>query len=209
VRSSDGYSQLVNFLRAGLTDVRVNTEVTRIAYTAGVGATVTTRQGAVLSADRVVVTVPLGVLQSGSITFAPPLPAAKASAIARMGVCTFNKVFLRFRTRFWPSGGPWFLGVSAADPFGVTISAMDATSNTLIVWFFGRRAEQLEQGSDAAAVATAMADVRACFGSSAAITQPTASFVTRWKSEPFSRGSYSFPKVCVVVTHPRRAASDV
>lgn len=56
-----GYGQLVNHLARGLT-VKLGIEVTRIAHD-GSGARVETSQG-VTAADRVIVTVPLGVLKA-------------------------------------------------------------------------------------------------------------------------------------------------
>ena len=38
------------------------------------------------------VTVPLGVLKKGDLTFDPPLPERKLGAIQRMGFGTLNKV---------------------------------------------------------------------------------------------------------------------
>lgn len=48
------------------------------------GVTVTPAKGEKLTADYVIVTVPLGVLKAGSITFSPPLPTAKQAAIKDM-----------------------------------------------------------------------------------------------------------------------------
>jgi lysine-specific histone demethylase 1 len=43
-------------------------------------------------ADAVLVTVPLGVLKENVITFDPPLPEEKQSAIDRLGFGNLNKV---------------------------------------------------------------------------------------------------------------------
>jgi monoamine oxidase len=48
--------------------------------------------------DAVLVTVPLGVLKKGSISFEPPLPQRKLDAIQRMGFGVLNKV----RPCFYP-----------------------------------------------------------------------------------------------------------
>jgi lysine-specific histone demethylase 1 len=48
--------------------------------------------GEVFEADQVVLTTPLGVLKSGSITFQPPLPDWKQGVIERMGFGLLNKV---------------------------------------------------------------------------------------------------------------------
>jgi monoamine oxidase len=43
----------------------------------------------------VLVTVPLGILQSKCIAFEPPLPQAKEAAIDRLGFGDLNKLFGR------------------------------------------------------------------------------------------------------------------
>jgi hypothetical protein len=57
--------------------------VTNISQ-AGESVTVTTGNGTQLTADYVIVTVPLGVLKNGSIGFEPQLPADKQAAIRDM-----------------------------------------------------------------------------------------------------------------------------
>lgn len=65
------------------------------------GVQLTDATGGTVGADRVVVTLPLGVLQAGTVTFDPPLPAAHAEAIARLGVGLLDKLWLRFDEPFW------------------------------------------------------------------------------------------------------------
>lgn len=48
------------------------------------------------AAEAALVTVPLGVLKAGSISFLPPLPQRKQDAIARMGFGILNKVHTLF-----------------------------------------------------------------------------------------------------------------
>jgi monoamine oxidase len=57
--------------------------VTNISQ-AGDSVTITTANGTELTADYVIVTVPLGVLKRGSIGFEPPLSADKQVAIRDM-----------------------------------------------------------------------------------------------------------------------------
>lgn len=58
----------------------------------GDAVTVTTANGSQLTADHVIVTVPLGVLKQGSIGFEPPLPADKQEAITSMVSTTAQDV---------------------------------------------------------------------------------------------------------------------
>lgn len=79
---------------------------------------VTTSSG-IFSADAVVVTVPLGVLQrspcNGGIRFQPPLPERKLAAMSRLGFGALNKVALFFSAPFWQHRTDFF-GRTTFDP---------------------------------------------------------------------------------------------
>ena len=53
------------------------------------------------TADAVLITVPLGVLKSGSIGFTPPLGQERQGAIDRLGMGLLDKVYLQFDEIFW------------------------------------------------------------------------------------------------------------
>jgi hypothetical protein len=69
-------------------------------------------------ADAVIVTVPLGVLQHGSIAFSPPLSAPKLRAIQETGFGNVVKVIIEFPTVFWPTHVPflWIADKAVANP---------------------------------------------------------------------------------------------
>ena len=80
-------------------DVRFNHPVQAIHYNteekrAGKAVKVECSNGEVFEADQIVLTTPLGVLKSKSITFQPPLPDWKQDVIERMGFGLLNKVSL-------------------------------------------------------------------------------------------------------------------
>lgn len=55
--------------------------------------------------DRVIIAVPLTVLQNGDLfSFFPPLPKWKRGAIHRIQMENACKIFLSFDKQFWPSG---------------------------------------------------------------------------------------------------------
>lgn len=89
-----GYGQLADAMAAGLHDIRYNEPVTEISYTAD-GATAVTQSGLSVSADAVVVSAPIGVLQKGKISFSPALPEWKTEAFTRIGMGKLNKVSLQ------------------------------------------------------------------------------------------------------------------
>ena len=79
------------------------------------------RKFLVAAAARVVATLPLGVLKTWMVAFDPPLPPAKSSAIARIGVGALAKVGLRFEKIFWPEDTYGF-GMSCGSQAGCTVA---------------------------------------------------------------------------------------
>ena len=73
-------------------DVRLNTKVVKVDASRADRITLTTAAGGTFTARRVIVTVPLGVLQHKVITFVPPLPAANQNAINSLGMGLLSKV---------------------------------------------------------------------------------------------------------------------
>jgi monoamine oxidase len=116
-RSRNGYDDLLNIFRQELieTGVRVQTEtiVEAIAWSRN-RAVVTARQGRKslkLIAKRVLVTLPLGVLQAsdhetGEVRFTPNLPSKKLAALKTLQMGKVIRVTLRFRSRFWDALRP-------------------------------------------------------------------------------------------------------
>jgi len=82
--------------------VQFNKQVISVIQT-NTSVTVKTSDGSVYTSHFAVVTLPLGVLKSGSVTFSPPLSSVKQAAIKRVGFGVFNKVALKFSTAFWDS----------------------------------------------------------------------------------------------------------
>ena len=96
---AQGYNAITDLLARGL-DIRLRQTVRAIRLV-GSGVVVATQSEAFF-ADRVVVTLPLGVLKRGEVVFDPPLPAAHQGAIARIGNGLLNKIVLAFPRAFWP-----------------------------------------------------------------------------------------------------------
>lgn len=170
-------------------DIRLGERVTAIATDAS-GVTVTT-DGGTHRADRVVVTVPLGVLKSGDISFTPPLPAATQAAIGRLGMGDFLKAVMRFTSPVWPGGQDW-LGRLGETVFGEFVDLRAVTGEEIAVGFAaGSQARRLEALDDDAIIGEAHAALGAALGK-ADLPEPETGLVTRWGQDPFARGSYSF-----------------
>lgn len=81
-------------------DVRTGAPVAGVARVDG-GWSVRTGAGAVHRADAVIVTVPIGVLQAGTIAFDPALPDGVAAAAHRIGAGRVAKVVATFDEAWW------------------------------------------------------------------------------------------------------------
>ncbi|MDV7398036.1 FAD-dependent oxidoreductase, partial [Arthrospira platensis SPKY1] len=58
--------------------------------------------GSTYEGDRVLITVPIKILQNESIRFVPALPAAKSEAINSIYMGDGIKIFVEFKERFYP-----------------------------------------------------------------------------------------------------------
>lgn len=90
-----GYSQVVDWLAEGLTDIRLNSPVAGISHSDSL-AMVNLTTGESLTAQYVVCTVPLGVLKAGMLALDPPLPEESEAAVGALGFGLVNRVFLYF-----------------------------------------------------------------------------------------------------------------
>ncbi|MCC5619303.1 FAD-dependent oxidoreductase [Nostoc sp. CHAB 5836] len=184
-----GYEQIIDKLAAGL-DIKLKQIVQKIEYN-DKRVKLTTNQG-VFEARRAIVTVPLGVLQSGAVTFSPPLPQRKAAAIKNLRMGVLNKLWLRFPQCFWPKDSEWFEYIgSEIGVWSEFFNFFKYSGKPIIVALnVGTHSRELEKLSDQAIVAEAMKVLRQMYGTS--IPNPDAWQVTRWASDTFAGGSYSY-----------------
>jgi monoamine oxidase len=187
-----GFRILVDHLAAGL-DIRTGAVVSAIDWSHP-EVRVTTSIGEFTASD-VLVTLPLGVLKTGKPVFTPPLPAAKQEAIAKLGMGLLNKCYLRFPTAFWPVNVDWLEYIPAVHgEWTEWVSFKKAANKPVLLGFIAAETALAKEAlTDAQIVASAMSVLRTIFG--AKIPNPTDYQITRWASDPFARGSYSFNAV--------------
>ncbi len=149
-------------------------------------------------ADCIIVTLPLGVLQAGKVRFTPELPQNKQNAIAKLGMGVLNKCYLRFPDVFWTADVDWLEYISASHGEWTEWVSFKRVANMPILLGFNA-AEQgraIEAWSDQQIVASAMQTLRKIYGVS--IPDPIDYQITRWATDPFSLGSYSYNPVGAV-----------
>lgn len=188
-----GYDQIPRHLAQGL-EIQLGTPVAALAPRV-TGVAVTLAGGAELLADHAVVTLPLGVLQAGTVALAEPLAPARQQAINALGMGLLNKCWLRFDRIAWDDNADWIEWLGP-DPglWAQWISLARATGTPALCAFHaGSRAQLLEALGDADTLVAAHEALKAMFGTS--FPTPMAAQVTRWSRDPFALGSYSFHAV--------------
>jgi monoamine oxidase len=185
----DGFDQITGGLARGL-DIRLRHVVSSIAHDSG-GVTVTTDQG-VFRAPHACVTIPMGVLRHSGVAFSPELPSSKTTALSRLRAGALNKCCLRFRRAFWDEQSEW-IGIRPEpdSPWAYFLNLYALLRKPILVGFCaGARAVAAEALSDDDTVRSAMRTLRRIYGASA--PEPEGAIITRWTSDPFSRGARTF-----------------
>lgn len=208
-----GYKQLIDDAAHGVA-IRLNTPVARIVY-GDTGVHVVTAAERI-PADAVVVTVPLGILQSGKLQFDPPLPTAKQAAIQRIGYGgegVLSKIIMRFPRRFWPDDKQWFISLPSEPAqrgrFGSWLNLERIVGQPVLMAFAnGHAAAHFDRhASDEEVCAAAMQVLERMFPGK---TLPPEDFIfTRWLSDPWALGSYSYPAVGSPLSDRLRYAEPV
>lgn len=206
----NGYSCVPIALSEGL-NIRVNTAVKNIKYSSsGVEVTAedlkSNNSTVTYKADIVLCTLTLGVLkiaispisenQENIVQFQPPLPTWKQQAIKRLGFGNLNKVILCFDRIFWDSNTNLFghVGSTTASRGELFLFWSITQSPVLLALVAGQSAAIMENVSDDVIVGRCIAVLKGIFGNTA-VPQPKETVVTRWRADPYARGSYSFVSV--------------
>ena len=150
-----GYSTLLTSEAEGL-ELLLSSVVNRVAHDNG-GVSLRLGTGESLSADRVIVTVPLGVLKNAAIEFSPALPFSHRGAIAALGMGVVDKIWLRFDVPFWDTSARlWTIAGADAD-FPVWINMMPLTGEPVLMGLVAaENATRLSELDDDAFLAAAL-----------------------------------------------------
>jgi monoamine oxidase len=143
------------------------------------------------SADKVIITLPLGVLKKYQTTlFEPALPESKQLAIKDLGIDFGMKIILKFNEPFWDE----YLG----DVFGGTLvpdyypSAKTDEEAILTAYVMGERAKFLADKSGEA-VNLILEELCAIFNSRLPNFNFIEAYIMDWGSAPYALGAYSYP----------------
>ncbi len=186
---TNGFDKITNYLAQDI-DIRLNNKVHSIDYS-NEKTIITTNQGE-YEADYVLVTVPLGVLKKNIITFIPSLPEETQNAIDNLDMGSVNKFLFTWDAPFWDNDLQ-YIGYTPEQrgKFNLFMNVGKFTSASALMTFaFGDYSKVTEQMSDAQITEEVMVHLKAIYGND--IPNPTNMLRTKWNTNEYTFGSYSF-----------------
>lgn len=201
-----GYNVISDYLATGL-DIKLNHQVESIESN-NQGVNIITNQGN-FRGDKVIVTLPLGVLQKNIVKFSPPLPKEKLKAINQLGMGVLNKLYLRFPHQFWEKNYDWIGKISPQKgQWSEWVNLELPLKKPILLGFnAGKFGREIESWSDEKIVTDAMKNLRQIYGNS--IPQPIDYQLTRWSQDTFTYGSYSYYATNSTPNHRRELAKPI
>lgn len=212
-----GYAQLAERMTARLQGesgtVRLRAQVTAVEWVPG-SVTAVLADGERVAADAAVLTLPLGVLQRGSVAFVPE-PADVLTQAKRMRMGDVCRMSLVFRRRWWaeidrePKGAleemSFLIGSERLDHggtprFDVFWTGFPALEPVLTAWCGGPAALRFAGLDDHAIAHVACADLARIFGVSreAVLAEMVSHHRHDWGRDPLFGGAYSWVPVGAV-----------
>ena len=192
-RPRGGYGALVGWLANSIVasgvKLQLGAVVNRVQWKRHVATVSGTFLGERFSAKapRVIVTLPLGVLQSGPLRF-----PEKRGALRKLADGPVIRVAMRFHTPFWEkraSGVSFFHSPGALFPTFWT--PLPLRGPLLTAWAGGPKAARLTGSSTRKLVDAALASVESVFGKGVR-GHLAAAHAQDWMRDPYSRGGYSY-----------------
>lgn len=184
---TSGYDAIPRLLADGL-QIVLDTVVTSVEQQ---GNSVLVRAGnQSFEGPAAIVTVPLGVLKSGAITFTPPLPDGHAHALSALGFGVLSKTYFRFDKRTWDVPNSFYQYLGAEDGMWAQWFSLPAAAGPIMLAFnAGHRGRYVESAAPNDLMNSALPIARRLFGDDIAPVEIKSS---SWTIDPYALGSYSF-----------------
>lgn len=187
-RVREGYGALLAHYSAGLS-IRFHCPVQTIRWQPQ-GVAVLTAQGE-FTARQCIVTVPVSLLQAGTIRFEPPLSAAKQQAIAAFRMAPATKLLYRFQEPLWDDtfvyGGHDGLAARWWTPGHGRPGAA-----VLCCYITADRAAQVDALPEAEALQRGLTEISTLLGRPDLPAACRDARRVAWAHEPYTRGGYAY-----------------
>lgn len=171
-----------------------NSPITNFDYS-GDEVVVTDTDGQEYNAEKLIVTIPLKILQNGSVNFNPQLPNNKQNAINDATVWSGFKAFIEFSNKFYPT----FISYTTTPETAGQKLYYDASygqnslQNVLGLFSVGTEAETyINLNSDSERIDFMLNELNAVFNSNIASSSHIRHTFQNWNAEPYANGAYVY-----------------
>jgi len=211
-------SEVVAEMAKGL-NVKMSWKVKEVRYGSGGGKVRVIRDnGEELTADAVVVAVPLPILRDKDIAFDPPLSEAKAQASSLIRTGNAVKVVARVNKKFWPDD-TWdvvcsdsFIPELWLTPAARCLAGEKMESYYWVGFVSGERADRLRRLPQAEVNRKMLLQLDAIFGSTEnkhpASDACTGFLIADWGLDALAKGAYTHPALGAHGQRPILAAPE-
>jgi len=146
-------------------------------------------------ADKVLITVPVKILQGDAMSFSPALPDFKTNAISTINMPDGIKVFIEFSERFYPdilfTGGLISAFINSDKTFYDAAFGKDSQRNILGLFSVGENASPYATArSEQQTIELVMNELDTIFDGKAS-NYYMKHVIQNWSKEPYIQGSYS------------------
>lgn len=174
-----------------INQTQLNVQVVSIDYS-GPKIVLTDQVGNINECDKVIITVPVTILQQNNISFNPVLNAAKLEALSRIGMDRGMKIIIRFSTPFWEPGTGSIYGAGPVPEYWVSSEGGRSQQDYVLTALVnGPNAEALSQtGVDV--MLLLLADLSEMFGDIS--DYYISHHIEDWGNNPHIQGAYSYDK---------------
>jgi len=194
-----GYSRLIDELVAdckqNYVDLMTSAEAKIIRWKKN-SVEVSTTNGAIFTGEKIIVTVPTGILQNGAINFDPPLTEYMIAA-GKVGYGTVIKLFFRFDEAFWQEHKK-NAGFIISDQIIPTWWTQLPNPNKILTgWLGGPGAKALHGADEAIITKLGLQSLAHIFSVSVPYLESILSAVKiiDWSAVPFIHGAYTFASI--------------
>ena len=178
-----------NFAKEVQHKIKFNSPVTEVNYSND-KVEVKTKNGEAYMADKVLVTVSIGVLKSNSIKFIPDLSGEKKEAINAVGFLPGFKLFLKFSQKFYPDVVELTHTDGEVVYYDIAFKK-EAQSNILAALVLGKSAEEYYRlDSEENMVSTILKELDQIFEDKASEFYTGEFLLENWGQHEFTQGTW-------------------
>ncbi|MFY0674825.1 MAG: FAD-dependent oxidoreductase [Bacteroidia bacterium] len=195
-KSTSWFGFFEQFIVPSIKDnLHLNSPISRIEYD-GNGVTLTSNSSKIFTADRLIITAPIKVLQDQIIEFFPALPSDYKNAIDSIYVGDGFKAFIEFDEQFYPdimmTGGLIESFASSDKMFYNAAFRKDTTKHVMGLFSVNNPASKYaQQPTNEESFNVIMQELDQIFDGKASQHYQN-HVIQNWSKEPYIRGAYSY-----------------